>query len=110
MAWVVVMRLLSSLLQTFCLGRTADQAKALEILLLRRQLAIPTRQNAALRCLSRAGKLTLVVLTTRLKTICDWSIVHLGAILILIISDWMDFSTVCASRLIQSKMPYTSSR
>src|SRR5579859_7943649 len=81
MVWFVVMRLFSTWLQTIWLRRTADQAKDLEILLLRRQLAILARQNTGPQRLSRADKLTLVVLTTRLKAISGWSMVQLGAIL-----------------------------
>jgi len=48
MVWFAAMCLFSTLLQAFRLGRTADRDKDMEILLLRRQLAILTREKAAL--------------------------------------------------------------
>ena len=82
--WFVVMRLFSPLLQAFWLRRTADQAKDLEILLLRRQLAILARQNPGPQRLSGADTRTQVVLTTRLKAIRGWSMGPLGAVLRLV--------------------------
>jgi len=69
MDWDVVMRRFSTLLQAFWIERTTDQANGLEILLLKRQLAILTRQNTALRLHSRTDKLTLFVLITRSQAI-----------------------------------------
>jgi putative transposase len=68
MSWFVVMQVFSILLEWLSLGRKIDREKDLEILLLRRQLAILERkQNKPLR-VSRAEKLPLVILTTKLKS------------------------------------------
>jgi putative transposase len=68
MVWFVVMQVFSTLLEWLSLGRKADQAKDLEILLLRRQLAILERKLDKPLRVSRAEKLPLVVLTSRMKS------------------------------------------
>jgi putative transposase len=68
MVWFVVMQVFSIVLEWLSLGRKIDREKDLEILLLRRQLAILERkQNQPVR-VSRAEKLSLVVLATKLKS------------------------------------------
>jgi hypothetical protein len=67
MVWFVVMQMFSILLEWLSLGRQTDEAKDLEILLLRRQLAILERKLDRPLRVSRADKLPLVVLTSRLK-------------------------------------------
>jgi len=81
MAWFVVMQLFSTLLQALWLGRTTDQTKDLEILLLRRQVAILGRQGTKPQHLSRVDKLMLAVLTTRLKAISGWSASQLNDVI-----------------------------
>ena len=71
MIWFLVMQVFSTLLEWTRLGRQTDQAKELEILLLRHQLGILERKlNAPLR-VSRAEKLSLAVLAARLRKITD---------------------------------------
>lgn len=74
MIWFLVMQVFSTLLEWTRLGRQTDQAKDLEILLLRHQLGILERKlNAPLR-VSRAEKLTLAVLSSRLRRITDYPV------------------------------------
>ena len=68
MVWFLVMHLFSTLLEWVSLGRKTDQEKDLEILLLRKQLAILERNLDKPLRMSRAEKLTLVVLWSRLKS------------------------------------------
>jgi putative transposase len=67
MVWFAVMQVFSILLDWLSLVRRTEQDKDLEILLLRRQLAILERKLDKPLRVSRAEKLPLVVLTTRLK-------------------------------------------
>jgi hypothetical protein len=68
MVWFALMQVFSILLEWLSLGRQTAQEKDLEILLLRRQLAIVERRvNKPLR-VSRVEKLSLVVLTSKLKS------------------------------------------
>jgi len=68
MVWFVVMQVFSTILEWLSMGRKTDQAKDLEILLLRRQLAILERKLDKPLRVSQAEKLPLVVLTTKLKS------------------------------------------
>jgi hypothetical protein len=67
MAWFMVMQVISTLVELVGLGRQSESEKDLEILLLRRQLAIYERKQDRAPRLSRGEKLTLVVLATKLK-------------------------------------------
>jgi putative transposase len=67
MIWFMVLQVVATLVELVRLGRRSESEKDLEILLLRRQLAIYERkQNQPMR-LTRGEKLTLVVLGTKLK-------------------------------------------
>lgn len=68
MVWFIIMQVFSTLLEWLSLGRKTDQDKDLEILLLRRQLAILERKLDKPLRVSRAEKLPLVVLSTKLKS------------------------------------------
>jgi hypothetical protein len=81
MVWFVMMQVFSTLLEWVRLGRQSDQEKDLEILLLRRQLAIVERKMEQPIRASRAEKLTLVVLATQLKVRTGRTIKELGEII-----------------------------
>jgi endonuclease YncB( thermonuclease family) len=67
MAWFVVLQVFSTLVEFVRLRQQSDSQKDLEILLLRRQLAILERKQTKVVRLSRGEQLTLVVLATQLK-------------------------------------------
>ncbi len=67
MGWFVVAQVFSALLELFILSRQTEQKKDLEILLLRRQLAIVGRKLDKQLRVSRAEKLTLAFLAMKLK-------------------------------------------
>ncbi len=81
MAWFVVMQIFATLLEAVWLGRKAEQAKDLEILLLRRQLEIVNRARGKPQHPSDAEKLTVTVLTARLKTVTGWPTKQFGRVL-----------------------------
>lgn len=59
MVWFCVWQVVSSLVELIRLGRRSESAKDLEILLLRRQLAIYERRQERAPHLSRGEKLML---------------------------------------------------
>lgn len=67
MVWFMVMQVVSTLVESLRLKWKSEQAKDLEILLLRRQLAILERRMEKPVRLSRGEKLLLVVLAVKLK-------------------------------------------
>ncbi|HVO71398.1 MAG TPA: hypothetical protein VMT24_15215 [Aggregatilineaceae bacterium] len=67
MIWFMVMQVVSTLVELVRLGGQSESDKDLEILLLRRQLAIYERRQERAPRLSRGERLTLVVLATKLK-------------------------------------------
>jgi hypothetical protein len=67
MIWFMVFQVVSTLVELVRLGCRAESEKDLEILLLRRQLAIYERKQDRAPRLSRSEKLTLVALATKLK-------------------------------------------
>jgi len=69
MGWFVLSYLFSTLISLVSIGRLSQQEKDLEILLLRRQLAILERKQDKPVKPSRAEKLTLAVLTARLRQV-----------------------------------------
>jgi putative transposase len=69
MGWFILSYLFSTLISFVSIGRLSEQEKDLEILLLRRQLAILKRKQDKLVRPNRAEKLTLAVLTVRLKQV-----------------------------------------
>jgi putative transposase len=64
MLWFCVWQIVSTLIELVRLGRRSESGKDLEILLLRRQLAIYERRQERAPHLSRGEKLTLVALAT----------------------------------------------
>ena len=69
MVWFILSYLFSTLISLMSIGRLSQQDKDLEILLLRRQLAIMERKLDKPVRPNRAEKLTLAVLTARLKKV-----------------------------------------
>jgi putative transposase len=66
--WYSLLRLFSTVVDLILISRQPVHEKDLEILLLRRQLAILDRQRSSRAKLSKSEKLTLAVLTVKLKT------------------------------------------
>ncbi len=81
MVWFVVMEIFSTLLEWVRLGRRTTAEKDLEILLLRRQLAIVERTLDKPVRPSRGEKLTLAILTAKLKARTGRSAKELGEII-----------------------------
>ncbi|RPI99358.1 MAG: hypothetical protein EHM39_06675, partial [Chloroflexi bacterium] len=81
MVWFCIWQVVSTLVELFRLGRRLESAKDLEILLLRRQLAIYERKQERAPHLSRGEKLMLVVLATRLKDRTGRTIKALGEVI-----------------------------
>ena len=67
MGWFVLARIFSVLISLIHLGRLSEPEKDLEILLLRQQISILLRNHDQPVCATRFEKLTLAVITTRLK-------------------------------------------
>ena len=69
MGWFILSYLFSTLISLVSIGRLSEQEKDLEILLLRRQLAVLERKLDSPVRPNRAEKLTLAVLTARLRQV-----------------------------------------
>ncbi len=81
MIWFMVLQVVLTLVELVRLGRRSDSEKDLEILLLRRQLAIYERRPKRSPRLSRSEKLTLVVLGKKLKARTGCTIKSLGEVI-----------------------------
>ena len=81
MLWFMVLQIVSTLVELIQLRRTSVSDKELEILLLRRQLAIYERKQRQPMRLTRGEKLTLVVLAVRLKATTGRTIKQLGDVI-----------------------------
>ncbi len=81
MFWSIVALVFSVLLDLIRLGRLSDREKDLEILILRHQLDILERKRAQPIKVSNAEKLTLAVLTNKLKTMGNRSASQLRNVL-----------------------------
>jgi putative transposase len=81
MLWFMVLQIVSTLVELIQLRRTSTSDKELEILLLRRQLAIYERKQRQPMRLTRGEKLTLVVLAVRLKATTGRTIKQLGDVI-----------------------------
>jgi putative transposase len=77
----MVLQIVSTLVELIQLRRTSVSDKELEILLLRRQLAIYERKQRQPMRLTRGEKLTLVVLAVRLKATTGRTIKQLGDVI-----------------------------
>ncbi|MCD4686071.1 MAG: hypothetical protein K8S97_09065 [Anaerolineae bacterium] len=74
MVWSVVMQVFSTVLELLRIGRLSDEEKDLEILVLRKQLSMIEQQLDKPVRLSRAERLTLAVISAKLKAIIGRSI------------------------------------
>ncbi len=81
MVWFMVMQVVSTLLEYVRLKWKPEQVKDLEILLLRRQLAIMERRLEKPMRLSRSEKLILAILAVKLKAKTGMSIKALGEVI-----------------------------
>jgi putative transposase len=81
MLWFMVLQIVSTLVEMIQIRRTSASDKELEILLLRRQLAIYERKHRQPMRLTRGEKLTLVVLAVRLKATTGRTIKQLGDVI-----------------------------
>jgi len=81
MVWRLILQVFTTLLEIAQLGWLSSSEKDLEILLLRRQIAIYERKQIKAVRLSRSEKLTLVVLAVRLKAKTGRTIRQMGAII-----------------------------
>jgi putative transposase len=84
MVWWVVMQVLSTLIEWIRIGRLSEQEKDLEILVLRKQLAIVEQQLDKPVRLSRAERLTLAVISAKLKAVSGRSFKQLREIIRLV--------------------------
>ena len=78
MVWWMIWQVFTTLLEMVQLGRKTEREKDLEILLLRRQLAIYERKENKAPWLTKGEKLTLVVLAGQLKTRSGRTIRQMG--------------------------------
>lgn len=67
MVWFIITLIFSTLLDIVRIGRLSDQEKELEIIILRHQLDILARKQKKPVNPSQAEKLTLAILTNKLK-------------------------------------------
>jgi hypothetical protein len=67
MGWFILTQTFSVLIAIVSLGRLSEREKDLEILVLRQQLAIMKRKQSQPVRATRAEKMTLALLTTKLK-------------------------------------------
>ncbi len=81
MFWFCVWQVVSALMEFIRLGRRSECDKDLEILLLRRQLAIYERKQSRAPHLSRGEKLMLIVLATKLKARTGRTIKAMGDVI-----------------------------
>ena len=81
MLWFMVLQIVSTLVELLQFRRTSVSDKELEILLLRRQLAIYERKQRQPMRLTRGEKLTLVVLAVHLKASTGRTIKQLGEVI-----------------------------
>ena len=77
MIWSVVMQVFSTLLELIRIGHLSDREKDLEILGLRKQLAMVEQQLDKPVRLSRAERLTLAVISAKLKAATGRSVKQL---------------------------------
>jgi putative transposase len=84
MGWWVVMQVLSTLIEWIRIGRLSEQEKDLEILVLRKQLAIVEQQLDKPVRLSRAERLTLAVISAKLKAVSGCSLKQLREVIRLV--------------------------
>lgn len=67
MIWLAILHILSTVLELIHIGRLSDKDKDMEIMILRHQLDVLTRLQIKPVKPNRAEKMTLAVLTKKLK-------------------------------------------
>ena len=67
MGWFILSHIFSTILSLIQVGRLSDKDKDLEVIILRHQLAVMTRLHAKPVKPNRAEKMTLAVLTKKLR-------------------------------------------
>ena len=78
MSWFILAQFFSTLIELVLLRQQIDRAKDLQILLLRRQLAIVERKLDKPLKVSRAEKLTLAILAFKLKIVTGQTVNQLS--------------------------------
>ena len=81
MIWFIVMHLFSTLLDWVRIGQLTEQEKDLEILLLRQQLGIAQRKLSKPVRSSRVERLTVAVVTTKLRSVTGRTTVQLRQVI-----------------------------
>ncbi len=81
MLWFMILQIVSTLVELIQLRRTSASDKELEILLLRRQLAIVERRQKSPMRLSHSEKVMLVALAIRLKAKTGRTIKTMGEVI-----------------------------
>jgi hypothetical protein len=81
MIWFVVMHLFSTLFDVIRIGRLGEDDKDLEILLLRQQLGIAERKLHKPVRASRVERLTLAVVTAKLRSTSNRTVEQLSKII-----------------------------
>lgn len=84
MVWWVVMQVLSTLIEWIRIGRLSEKEKDLEILVLRKQLAMVEQHLDKPVRLSRAERLTLAVISAKLKAVSGRSLTQLREVIRLV--------------------------
>ena len=77
MFWHIMMHLFSTFMDWIRIGRINEHEKDLEILILRQQLGIAERKLQKPVCASRVERLTLAVLTMKLRTSANYTVEQL---------------------------------
>jgi putative transposase len=81
MTWFLMMHLFSTLMEWIRIGQLSDREKDLEILLLRKQLASVERKLDKPLRVSRAERLILAILATKLKSIKGYTVRQLREVI-----------------------------
>ena len=81
MSWFILAQFFSTLIELALLRHHTDRAKDLQILLLRRQLAIVERKLDKPLKVSRAEKLTLALLAFKLKLVTGQTVKQLDNVI-----------------------------
>ena len=115
MTWFILAQCFSTLLELILLRRQTDRAKDLQILLLRRQLALVERKLDKPLRVSRAEKFTFALLTVQLKRTTGQTVKQLGDVIRTGASPGahlgdLDSDTIAARRMTLAMDAYARSR
>ena len=77
MVWFIITHIISTILSMIQVSRLSDKDKDMEVIILRHQLAVMTRLHAKPVKPNRAEKLTLAMLTKKLRQSTNRSASHL---------------------------------